>query len=359
MPHWEELMMSKSTGIRFIASIGVAWGLLQGVPAARATSTVVMSGLDSPRGLAIGPEGGLYVVEAGHGGAGPCSQLRGITFCIGPSGALTRLFHGTQERVLTGLPSLISAAGEVTGAHDVSFQGRGGAYITTGLGGNPALRGNFGPAADLLGMLLHVTPGGRVLPVADLAAFEGQNNPDGGIFESNPFGVLARPGGWLATDAGGNSLLHVEANGDVSTVAVFPSRVNGRPTDAVPTSVVVGPDGAYYVSELSGVPFATGAARIYRVVPGQAPTVYLTGFTTVIDLAFGPDDSLYVLEHSSGPVFFGGPGKITRITPSGTRTVVVTSLDRPTSLVVDSDGTIYVTNHGISMGSGEVIKIEF
>ena len=40
--------------------------------AGAATTRVVMSGLDNPRGLAIGPLGALYVAEAGRGGAGPC-----------------------------------------------------------------------------------------------------------------------------------------------------------------------------------------------------------------------------------------------------------------------------------------------
>jgi hypothetical protein len=35
-------------------------------------------------------------------------------------------------------------------------------------------------------------------------------------------------------------------------------------TDAVPTAVVKGPDGPYYVSELSGVPFATN----HGITPG-------------------------------------------------------------------------------------------
>ena len=35
--------------------------------------TEVMSGLVTPRGLAFGPDGGLYVAEAGSGGADPAS----------------------------------------------------------------------------------------------------------------------------------------------------------------------------------------------------------------------------------------------------------------------------------------------
>jgi hypothetical protein len=351
-------MKVTSNATRIVASVALAWGLLQGSPAARATTTVIMSGLDSPRGLAIGPEGALYVVESGHGGTGPCGTLRGINYCLGPSGAVSRWFHGTQERVLEGLPSLIGSNNDVTGPQRLSFQGRGNGYLTFGFGGTAAQKAQFGPGGALLGTLAKFTPGGRVLFEADLLDYEARNNPDQGINESNPFGVLAIPGAELVTDAGGNALLRVEANGDISTIATFPSRVNGRSTDAVPTSIAIGPDGAYYVSELSGVPFATNAARIYRVVPGAAPTVHLSNFTTAIDLKFGPDGNLYVLEHSSGPTFFAGPGKITKITPNGTRTTVVTGLDRPTSMVIDNDGTIYVINHGISMGSGEVLKIE-
>ena len=44
-----------------------------------------------------------------------------------------------------------------------------------------------------------------------------------------------------------------------------------------------GPYGAYYVGELTGVPFAVGAARVYRVVPGKAPQVFLEGFAVIID----------------------------------------------------------------------------
>ena len=68
--------------------------------------TVVMSGLDNPRGLAFGPEGGLYVAEAGRGGPGPpCEMIRGQLQCVGTSGAVSRLWHGAQERISTGLPS--------------------------------------------------------------------------------------------------------------------------------------------------------------------------------------------------------------------------------------------------------------
>jgi hypothetical protein len=57
-------------------------------------------------------------------------------------------------------------------------------------------------------------------------------------------------------------------------VAVFAARPNptgiGPPfIESVPTAVAVGPDGAYYVSELTGVPLATGLGlhMLYRIYP--------------------------------------------------------------------------------------------
>lgn len=120
---------------------------------------------------------------------------------------------------------------------------------------------------------------------------------------------MAEPGATIATDAGGNSLLRIAANESISTLAIFPSRSNsGRGTDSVPTSVAAGPDGAYYVGELTGVPFAPGTADGWRVVPGQAPTVFQAGFTTIFDITFGADGSLYVLEF--GQPFPLGPGNL-------------------------------------------------
>jgi len=342
----------------FLLVVGLALSLTAGVARAHEPAVkVVMSGLDNPRGLALSPFGALYVAEAGRGGDGPCAIVMGREQCYGPTGAISRLWFGQQRRVVTGLPSLAAAGGaEATGPHDIALQGLFSAYVTTGLG--PVDRAAFGEAGADLGKLLQVRLfTGGLHEVADIYAYEVAVNPGGGPIDSNPYGLLAG-NGRIVTDAGVNALLRVSRRGDVSTLATFPARPQGRPTDSVPTSVARGPDGALYVGELTGAPFAAGSANIYRVVPDQPAEVFLTGFKTVIDLAFDRHGSLFVLQHATGPLFFSGPGELIRVDPDGTRTTILREgLVRPTSLVIARSGAIYVTNNGIAAGAGEVIRV--
>jgi hypothetical protein len=343
-----------------LVSVTCVVALMTTTQVAAQTSTRIMSGLDNPRGLALGPDGGIYVAEAGTGGAGPCqigstNQSR----CYGLTGAISRFLNGVQQRVVTELPSHAPAgsSNEALGPHDVGFQGST-MYVTMGFGFDPSTpaRPQYGFRGSMFGTVLQIARTGEITEAADVAGYERDVNPAGGPLDTNPYGLLVLPTLRLVADAGGNALLSIVPSGLVNTMAVFPSRPQ-RTTDAVPTSVAVGPDGAYYVGELSGVPFGAGAANVYRVVPGQAPQVFRSGFTTVTDIDFGPDGSLYVVEHSTGPAFFALPGDIVKTTPAGQRTVLVSNLTRPTSVLVTSDGTVYYTNRGTTAGSGEVWKL--
>ena len=358
--------------MRVFVCIGIVAAALA-IPAlglAASPPQAVMTGLDNPRGLAWGPEGGLYVAEAGRGGSGVCVPAPDApppaARCYGATGAVSRLWHGVQERVVAGLPSVafLPAGDTAAGPQHVSFQGRGGLFVTIGCGCNKATP--TGAVLDGLGFgsLLQVSASGNTRTIADIARYEASANPDGGLIDSNPYGLLALPGHRLVTDAGGNSLLNVAANGSVTTIATFPKAPVPGPAglrDAVPTDVVVGPDGAYYVSTLTGFPFIGGTASVYRVVPGQAPALYASNLTALTDLAFGADGSLYVLQHGSpGIPPFAGPGAIWRVPPGGggTSTLVAGNLPRATGLVVGSGGALYVSVNGASAGNGAVWRIE-
>ena len=325
--------------------------------------SVVMSGLDNPRGMEMGPQGALYVTEAGRGGGpdAPSFVLRGTALHYGQSGAVSRLWKGEQERVATGLPSIALANGnEGGGPNGISFNGAGNAYVTIGFGALPSLRGGLGAAGAGFAQLIRLKPNGNWSPVADLGTYEGNANPDGRQLDTNPFGVLASPGGGVVvTDSGGNSLLQVDNHGTISTLAVMPLLPPSQAFsgDPVPTGFTLGPDGAYYVGILSGAPFRDGAANVYRVVPGEAPTVFQGGFKTVIDVDFDDDGNLYVLQHSGGPAGLEAPGSLVRVAPDGTRSTVLQGLTAPTSIEVARDGAIYVTNFGTTAGQGQVLRV--
>ena len=337
--------------------------------------TVVATALHNPRGLNFAPTGDLYVAEAA--GNGTPSNLCGVmsdgqTKCLANTSSITRidLRTGDVDRVLTGLPSLIppnGIAAASTGVADVDFQGMGNAYVTVGLGLNPTLRTQyFGSAGLNFARLGRFNPSGKFRLYEDLGAYEATANPDDGALDTNPYGILALPGKVVYTDAGGNALNQVTANGTISTLAVFArvARPGPGPTSvqAVPTSVTLGPDGYYYVGVLTGGPFTVGIASVYRVPPtGGTPEVAYTGFTNIIDVAFGPDGSLYVLEIARNAIpNFGAGGRLVRIAPDGTRTDVISGppLIAPGGVAVGSDGALYVTNMSISPTDGSVLRIE-
>lgn len=327
-------------------------------------ATTVATNLNNPRGLAFGPDGALYIAESGVPGTdGPSTTVRGTTSYYSTTGSITRYANGAQERVVTGLPSLgAPATNEVAGPQDIAFGADGTGYVVVGLGANPAVRAtDLAPGGVGLGRLYAFTGGGAPSSYADVAAFELSNNPAGGPVDSNPFHLAATDGGLLATDAGGNSLLRVNADGTVSLVVSLPGRDigGGFPSDAVPTSVALGPDGNYYIGQLTGFPFTPGAARIYQVTPAGEVTVSHEGFTMITDLAFGADGDLYVLQlDNDGLAQPGVGGSLIKVSTDGTRqTIFSQGLIMPTGLAIGADGAFYVTNFSAAAGRGEVLRI--
>src|SRR4029079_12429590 len=220
-----------------------------------------------------------------------------------------------------------------------------------GLGASPAARDTLGTAGAMMGQLVRLPlTGGTILPVADLVAYEGAQNPDGGALDSNPFKFMLNPaGGYVVADAGANAVLGVTGAGALSTLTVLPARPNPLPfgppvVQAVPTAGALGPDGAYYISELTGFPFPPGAANVYRLDPVTGDrTVAHSGFTNIVDLTFDTDGNLYVLQISSNGLASStgpGPGALIRIDAgTGMRSTVASQgLTFPTAVTIGPDG---------------------
>ena len=298
------------------------------------------TGLDNPRLLSFSGRA-LYVAEAGVGGAGPCVEGPEGESCFGLSGAITRITHHGSRRVVTGLPSLASARGRrgdrpadvVVPAHR-----RGSKHdfaATIGLGNAPEVRDTFGAAGRALRHRGHGQPQGRDPSTSSATSRRTSRSATRTATAPTPTrpGLMRDGGSVVVTDSGGNDLLRVRRHRGIRTLAVFPNTdvpdpfAPGAvvPMQAVPTSVVRGPDDAYDISQLTGFPFPTGGSSIWRFVRGEEPTVYATGLTNVTDLAWHKG-SLYAVAALRQPACLTEPpealptGSLVKVAPGAAPT---------------------------------------
>jgi hypothetical protein len=323
----------------------------------RPASVVVATGLDNPRGLDWS-HGRLYIAEAGTGGDGSC--VPGIfapEICLGRTGSVTVVTRtGRQRRIVKGLPSLAGPDGTFAyGPSDVSVKD-GHVFVSIGGPNDTEYRALISEAIGRKLGTVQLLLGRRSITVGAISEFVARHDPDGPPSETNTNSVLAGRRIVYAIDTASNALFGIDWRGRLELLHVFDDIVlpDGGAIDAVPTNMVFGPDGAVYVSTLTGVPFPEGAAVVWRW-DGVRATPYAEGLTAAIDLAFGPDGSLYVVEMRS---VIGLSGRVLRIAPNGTRTVVADGLDFPTGVAV-GNRVFYVTNHGTSPGIGEVLRFRF
>jgi hypothetical protein len=269
---------------------------------------------------------------------------------------------------------------QLPGVTDVAAIGRGAMFAVTSV----AFGGD--------GRLYRVSRG-SMREVADLFEFESRVNPDGGIINTNPFDVAVLSGNAaLVADAAANALLVVDQRGVVDWVATLPNEVVSTanvkailgcpgsgappcglppaiPAEPVATSIAIGPDGAYYMGELKGFPAPKGESRVWRVEPwarhavcGSSPDcrVVADGFTSIIDLAFGPDGTLYVVELDEQSWFAMengvGTGGSVNACNSATWvcTQVATGLNQLTSATVGQDGKVSIVTNALTPGAATI-----
>lgn len=388
-------MLAAITAALLIA--GLLPGVVAGAPPAQVD--VVASGLFNPRGVEIGADGTIYVAEAGAGGETLAEALvegEPGWVCVGASGGVTRVDARGNVSRLGGLPSM-AAAGEnadgptcegigfgAVGPHDVAVDGRGTLAVTLGLGGNLDTRAGLpGDAATRMGTLERLLPNGRSRALADLAAYEEEQNPDGEVPDSNPYGVaFLADGSRLVVDAGGNDLLRVQPNGDVATLAAFGRNLGTTvpalscgpipgfpppgvpiPAQAVPTTVAVH-DGYAYVGFLGGFPFTPGMTRIDRVdLATGAVTTVADGLTAVVGLDVAADGTIFAVEIAAAGLLEGEicgnlVGRLVRIVDGDVTEVPLSQpLIAPGGVAVGDDGTVYVSNGSIFPGGGSLVAI--
>jgi len=245
---------------------------------------------------------------------------------------------------------------------------------------------------------------GTVSEIANIGKFEKTVNPDEGEIDSNPFDLAELGGGEvLVADAGANTLLIVNRKGEVDWVATLPQEVvstaNAKtlagcpdapsdladicdlpaemPAQPVTTSVAVGPDGAYYLTELKGFPAPLGESQIWRIEPDtrnvacdaaatDSPcSVVADGFTSIVDLNFGPDGTAHVIEideaswlavELGGDAAVGGTVNACDST-TWTCTEEAADLQIPIAVAIKSTGAVFVAVSALVPGAADVIEL--
>jgi hypothetical protein len=128
-----------------------------------------------------------------------------------------------------------------------------------------------------------------------------------------------------------------------------------------PTSMVYH-DGALYFGILEKFPIVEGVANVYKLTLDGKLSVYATGFTAILGIAFDDLNRLYVLENTVGAPFpTPGLGDVVRWDPAtGTRQVLTTGLNLPTAITFGPDGSLYISNWGIGpAGAGQIVRLSF
>lgn len=341
------------------------------------TFTVIASGLNAPRGLRFGPDGDLYVAEAGTGGTnstvGACDQVPPPVgpYTGGSSGRISKIArNGTVTTVASGLPSSQDALGDLLGVADVAFL-NGKLYAAIAGGGC-----SHGNPTSPSGVAVVDRSTGKWRVIADVGAwlkthpakFESADDfePDGTLY-----GMIASVGALYAVEPNHGQVLRITPNGAISQVI----DISASQGHIVPTSIAPLHD-SFFVGNLNLFPIDPQWARVQEIARGDDESAApgfdthgyhivnsKAGFTTVVAVDFGPDGLLYALELSDAPGFpTPGAGKVVRVRHSGAIEEVVTQLTVPGGMTFGPDGRLYVSDLSAvpapGFGVGRILRFD-
>src|SRR5207244_3179372 len=242
-------------------------------PSGGPTATRLVTGLQGAMGSTIGPDGALYVTE-------------------GVAGRISRVDPQTGEKTTfaSGLPQRLPIGLSVGGAIDVAFIDNI-AYVLVTLVNDPLF-----PSSDVDG-IYRVDGPHSLTVVADIGAFNLANQPSGfdiAVRTGLQYALQTYRGRFLVTDGHLNRVLQVTLDGEVTVLIQF--------DNIVPTGLAVRGN-TVYMAEAGPVPHLPQDGKVVSFEPkSPTATVVASGAPLLVDVEFGPGNSLYALSQGIFPV---------------------------------------------------------
>jgi hypothetical protein len=344
-----------------VLAIGLATSAI-----AQSAVTEVVGGLHSPRGLAFGPGGQLFVAQTGD------ETVDGsIIEILNPMGVRPNV-----RTIVTGLPNVGDPEeGEFLGVSGLSILGNGrnfGLYAIMAV--DPQQTGD-----PTFGNLLRVDHRNQVETLVNVGSFDYEWTaehtdlvPFGDFPDANPYDVLVVPDHIYIVDAGANTINEVMPDGSIRVLAFFP---NETFADSTPTCACQGPDGFLYIGTLALVDsfFLGPSAKVYRLNPADANleepwntpmTVWASELWPINGCTFGRDGNFYASQLFTNPDIlndFDNPeGDVVKIpfnSPSTHTFLTGGALSFTADVAVGPNNVVFVADGTAFVPEGRIVRL--
>lgn len=315
---------------------------------------VFASGLTNPRNMHFGPDGALYVTEAGVGGdlEPTCEPADNMfqPYRGGYSARISKILRdGSRQTVADGLPGFVDGFGDALGVSDLAWV-NGTMYALIEGGG--CTRGLPDDPAGVV----QINPDGSYAYVADITAFI-RGNPVASEPECGPFGDCEPDGVPHSMMVSGNKLLVVETNHN-SVLEVDP--VSGSVTRVLDLSVQ---DPAPIILDRKGNDlFLAGFdGLIQNFSTGFGPvTTFDSGYSAIVNLHIRGNDMFVLETFAPETPWTPDTGRVIHRDKRGNRNVIACGLNFPIGMARRGNELFVSTvsyGQGPVAGLGQIVRV--